>query len=126
MRLARFASVGLATNAIYFAALAVCQLALHTPLWLGAALAYGLSAVFNYLAQRRYTFQSDAAHSAALPKYIVVQGVALALNSLILEVLVTRIGLHYLLAQGLALVATTAWSYVAQRAWVFSRSLPSR
>jgi putative flippase GtrA len=41
------------------------------------------------------------------------------LNATILEVLVTRLGFAYLLGQGVALVATTCWNYVAQKSWVF-------
>lgn len=120
MQIARFVLVGLVTNAVYLAALAVCQYALGTVLWLGAALAYVASAVFNYMAHRQFTFRSGAGHIDALPRYAAVQGVGLAINSGLLAVLVTRFQWNFALVQVLALIAVTAWSYVAQRVWVFA------
>jgi putative flippase GtrA len=120
MQIARFVLVGLVTNAVYLAALAVCQFALGTMLWMGAALAYVASAVFNYMAHRRFTFRSGAGHLDALPRYAAVQGVGLAINSVMLAVLVTRLGWHFALVQVLSLIAVTAWSYAAQRIWVFA------
>jgi putative flippase GtrA len=120
MQLARFVLVGLVTNAVYLAVLALCQYVLGTVLWLGAALAYVVSAVFNYMAHRQFTFRSGAGHLDALPRYAAVQGVGLAINSGMLAVLVTRLGWNFALVQVLALIAVTTWSYVAQRIWVFA------
>lgn len=120
MQIARFVVVGLVTNAVYLAVLALCQYTLGTMLWLGAALAYVASAVFNYMAHRRFTFRSGAGHLEALPRYTAVQGVGLAINSVMLAILVTRLGWSFALVQVLALIAVTAWSYAAQRLWVFA------
>ena len=120
MQAVRFIAVGVVSNLVYFGVLAVCQYLVGTALWVGAALAYLLSAVFNYLAHRSFTFRSGAGHLVALPRYCVVQGTALALNSGALEVLVSRGGYSYVWVQVLALAIVTAWTYAAQRAWVFS------
>ena len=120
MQAARFIAVGAASVLVYFGVLAVCQHLLGTALWAGAALAYVLSAVFNYHAHRSFTFRSNAGHRLALPKYLIVQGVGLALNSVFLDVLVSRAGFSYVWVQVFALATVTAWTYAAQRFWVFS------
>ena len=108
------------SNVVYFAALAALSAFLSQPLWFHAGIAYLLSTIVNYSLHYRVTFRSTAGHGAAVARYIPVQLVGLTLNSAILYALVTELGLHYLLGQVVAIVATTTWSYLANRNWVFA------
>lgn len=117
---ARFIGAGVVSNIIYFAALALLVIFLPGPLWLHAGIAYLLSAVINYVMHYSVTFRSTTGHGLTISRYIPVQGTALLMNSWLLDLLVSRGELHYLLGQLVALVATTAWSYFANRNWVFS------
>jgi putative flippase GtrA len=117
----RFGLVGVLTNVVYFGALGVLTFTTALPLWLAGGLSYALSMVVNYLVQRRATFRSERAHVKAGPRYLVVQLIGLCLNSLLLDVLVTRLGVHLLAGLAVALAVVMLWSYLAQKLWVFRR-----
>lgn len=124
-QVARFGAVGVLSNLVYFAALALaCPLA-GLPLWLGSALAYAVSMALNYLMQRRVTFQSERPHGELLLPYVAVQLASLALNSALLALLVTHLDLHFAVGQTVALIATTTLNFVCQKLWVF-RHRPRR
>jgi putative flippase GtrA len=108
---ARFIGTGAMSNVVYFAVLGVLVWLFVKPLWLYAGIAYLTSAVANYLLHHTVTFRSKARHSFALSRYVPVQAVALLTNSWLLDLLVSKWGLHYVLGQFMALVITTTWSY---------------
>lgn len=121
VELTRFGLVGILTNVVYFGALYCSRPLMGLPLWLASGISYALSMLVNYLLQRRVTFRSDRPHVEAGARYLGVQLTALGLNSLLLDLLVTRLGAHFALGQGVALVVTTSWSYICQKLWVFKR-----
>lgn len=116
----RFISAGVISNVVYFASLGALSAIFREPLWLHAGIAYLLSTVVNYLLHYKVTFRSISGHGMAVKRYIPVQAIALATNSWLLYLLVSQIGMHYLLGQLVAIVATTTWSYLANRNWVFA------
>jgi putative flippase GtrA len=116
----RFVQVGVASNLVYFGVLGLLHILLKVELWLGAAIAYAASTVVNYSLHHRHTFRSAERHSQALGKYAVVQASMLAVNSLLLHLLVTRAGGHYLVAQVIAIGVVTCLTYLLSRHWIFS------
>jgi putative flippase GtrA len=118
----RFIGAGVMSNVVYFSSLGVLVAVFHEPLWLYAGVAYLLSTVANYLLHYTITFRSDSQHSLAIKRYVPVQAIALAMNSWILYFLVSHLGLHYVFGQVVAIGATTTWSYLANRNWVFASS----
>lgn len=81
---------------------------------------YALSAIFNYWANHKVTFQSDQAHHVALPRFAAVLVVGLALNALLVAIGTKVVGLHYLLAQLFATIAVLAFNFIANRHWAFA------
>jgi putative flippase GtrA len=120
--LARFVIAGGLTNVVYFGVLYLTARVAAWPLWLASGVSYGLSMMVSYLLQRHLTFRSDRPHGEAGIRYVCVQLIGLALNSLLLALLVTRLSLHFVIGQAVALVVTTAWGYVAQKLWVFKHA----
>jgi putative flippase GtrA len=108
------------STVVYFGILGALLAFFQEPLWLHAGVAYLLSTVANYLLHYTITFRSSSQHGLAISRYVPVQVIALALNSCILYSLVSHLGLHYVFGQAVAIVATTTWSYLANRNWVFS------
>lgn len=121
----RFVQVGLASNLVYFGVLGLLHILLKVELWLGAAIAYAASTVVNYSLHHRHTFRSAERHSRALVKYAVVQAGMLAVNSLLLHLMVTRAGGHYLVAQVLAIGVVTCLTYWLSRHWIYAPAKPS-
>lgn len=54
-------------------------LVLVVPSWVVSVVTYGVLIVPTYLMHRRYAFRSEVAHERALPRYILVQIMSLAL-----------------------------------------------
>lgn len=48
---------------------------------LAAGIGFGLSALFDYAANARDTFKATGAHVQSQPRFVVVAGIGLALNS---------------------------------------------
>lgn len=117
----RFGIVGALSTGLYLLILYPTKQYVPGPLWLVSAIAYFMSMAVNYAAQRRVTFRSDRRHQEAITRFIVVQLTALVINSVILDILVQRAGYPFWFGQGVAVGATSVFSYVAQKIWVFWR-----
>jgi putative flippase GtrA len=118
-RLPRFLVVGAWNTAVgyaIFVALALAFPALHHQVIL--AIAFAISAVHAYAMQRYFVFRSANPMAGEFARFVAVNLVALALNAVFLEVL-TRAGLPVLLAQAVAVVATTVVQFVLHQAWSF-------
>jgi len=90
------------------------------PRWIISAICYGLFIVPVYLLQRRFSFQSDAPHRHALPRYVLAQVASLCLASVFSFVAYGTLGLPTLPAAMLVIGLTSGVSYMVLRRWVFS------
>ncbi len=116
----RFAGVGgIATGLMYVLLIAQVE-SLAVPAVIASAVAYSLSAVFNYIANYHFTFSSQAPHQRALPRFALVAAAGLALNTLIMYLLTSVVSAHYLLAQILATIVVLIWNFAANRCWTYA------
>lgn len=79
-----------------------------------------IGAAVNYTLNRRFTFDSNAAHGPALAKFFAVAGAGLGLNWLLMLMLTSASTLHYLVAQLLSTGAVLLWGFTANRLWTFA------
>ncbi len=89
--------------------------------WLVSACCYAAFIVPVYLLHRRFTFGSDASHGQALPRYVAVQMMALALASMFSFLLHGAFALPSLMAAILVIALTSGLNYLVLRAWAFKR-----
>lgn len=115
----RFGVSGLATEVIYFALLWVSSMWPTLPMWWRATMAYAGSIVFNYFAQRTFTFRSRKQHSHSTPRFLAVHAVGMALNSGTLGIMVDWLELSFLVSQVVAIGLVAVWSYFGQKRWAF-------
>jgi len=92
----------------------------EVPRWLVSALCYGLFIVPVYLLHRRFSFNSDAPHGHALPRYIAVQLASLALAAIFSFVAYGVMGLPTFGAGALVIALTSGVNFVVLRRWAFS------
>ena len=113
-----FLAIGVATTAAHYAVLiALVEAWAFNPV--GATTAGFLAAVLlSYLLNRRYTFDERPAFRAGLLKYFAIASVGLVLNAGTM-MLLTRWGLHYVLAQIIASGVALFWNFLAARFVVF-------
>jgi putative flippase GtrA len=76
----------------------------------------------TYLAQRRFTFQSDREHLSALPRYAGTQLIGNGVGLLGAEMFPTAIRSHALLAFSIIAVVVATTNYGCLKFWAFRRS----
>jgi len=79
-----------------------------------------LSAVVNYLLNRRFTWASLAPHRVAARRFATVLLIGLALNVLGMRLLHGYLHWHYVFAQVLTTVVTLLWNFTGHRRWTFA------
>ncbi|MFG1345895.1 GtrA family protein [Xanthobacter autotrophicus DSM 431] len=121
-----FVGVGLAATSAHFAALALVV----EKGWLGpvagSAVGFVVGGVVSYTLNRRFTFESSRSHAGAVPRFLVVALVAFVLNGVLMDVLVHRLGLFYLLAQAITTGIIMLWTFSGYRIWAFAHRTGAR
>jgi putative flippase GtrA len=92
------------------------------PAWLVSSLCYAAFIVPVYLMHRRYSFRSAAAHSRALPRYVLVQLCGLGLATAFSYIAYGVIGLPTLAAALVVIVLTSGVNFLVLRRWAFAEA----
>jgi putative flippase GtrA len=114
----KFGLVGACSVAVYFAALLglrhqIPQIALLT------MTCYVLSAVFNFAAQRGFTFRARRPKPGTLIRYVAQHGILMGLNSVLMIIFVQSIGLPLVPAQFITTATVAAASFGLSYLWVY-------
>lgn len=91
------------------------------PAWIASALCYAAAVVPAYLLHRRFSFHSDAPHSRAFSRYVLVQLSAIVLASLFSFVAYGVVGLPTLAAAITVSALTAAVNFTVLKLWAFGR-----
>lgn len=117
----KFSLVGVAATLTTCAVLILLVEVLHWGAVPASVAGYLAGAGVNYVLNYRFTFSSTQRHRVAIPRFLAIVAVGLALNSGIMHLAVNRLGIHYLLAQLLAVAIVLMWSFTMNRLWAFAR-----
>jgi putative flippase GtrA len=90
--------------------------------WLVSVLCYAAFILPVYFAHRRFSFQSDAPHARALPRYVGVQLGGLGLATLFSYLAYRLLALPTLSASILVIGLTAGINFMVLRLWAFARS----
>ena len=90
------------------------------PDWLMGALCYALFIVPTYLAQRRFSFRSDARHQVAFPRYAAVQAISLGLVAVLSFVFYSVLGIAAPVGALIVAAIAAGASFMLLRLWAFS------
>jgi putative flippase GtrA len=116
----RFASVGVVGTIVqYFTLVILVELTGAGPV-LSSGFGFILGAFTNYYLNYRYTFRSDKHHHRALPKFMLIAAVGLAINSGIMRLGTSFFALQYLVVQIFATGLVLIWNFAGNRIWTFS------
>src|SRR4030042_3039684 len=74
----------------------------------------------SYYGNHYFTFQSDRAHSYALPRYIIVSITALLLNTVIIFLTVNILGWWYMYSQAITVFVIPLSNFLLNFYWSFS------
>lgn len=121
--LVAFLTIG-GAGAVAFVVLSTGMIWLNTGVddWKVNAACYASLIVPVYLMHRRFSFQSDAPHGQALPRYMAVQGMALLLAALFSYVVHGILAVPTLPASILVITLTSGINFVVLRSWAFART----
>ena len=117
-RFVRYALVGAVATAAHYALLAIVVEWLRWPAWIGSGLGAVLGAQVAFFGNRVFTFGHEG---EVLPAWLKFQGTAVAgavLGMLIVGAAV-HLGLHYLVGQVIATLASLVLTFLINRAWTF-------
>jgi putative flippase GtrA len=115
----RFLLVGGFCTAIQYVLLILLKQTLLLPATAASTVGYLVSALMNYALSHSFTFRSSAPHDRALPRFLLVGVVGLALNAAVVFIGTELIGVHYMIAQLAATAATLLWNFCANLLWTF-------
>jgi putative flippase GtrA len=120
--LMRFVGIG-ALGALAFVVLSSIIIGMRTGFenWMVNTACYAALIGPVYLLHRRFSFQSNAAHRRALPRYLTVQGMALLLAALFSYVAHGVFMLPTLAASLVVIALTASINFVILRTWAFAR-----
>lgn len=124
LQILSFGWVGLVATGAHFATLALLvEREIAGPV-AGSVAGSLVGAVVSYVLNRLFTFDSTRSHAGAVPRFAVVALGAFILNGVLMDVLVHRLGVYYLLAQVFSTGITLIWTFSGYRIWAFAdRSL---
>lgn len=114
---AKFGVVGLTTVGLYFVVLALARPLIANVVAL-SLFAYVVSAVFNFVAQARFTFGSTPT-GARLLRYILMHLLCMGLNAALIHTLIERMGVAFYPAQILVTFVIAGTSFILSRLWVY-------
>jgi putative flippase GtrA len=90
--------------------------------WIVNTICNGVLIVPVYLLHRLYSFQSEASHWQALPRYLAVQGMALLLAALFSFVIHGVTALPSVVVSILVIALTSGVNFMVLRGWAFARA----
>lgn len=120
MRFIKFLAVGGSATAIQYAIFLLLIHQQQTPI-VATSIGYIISSIFNYLLNYYATFASTAKHQIAIIKFSTVAALGLIINGTIVYGL-TKIHIHYLIAQIAATLAVLLFNYFMHKYWTYKNS----
>lgn len=123
-RFTAFAGIGAIGTLCHFLVLTLCVDGLRLGPVAGSSLGAIAGALVNYWLNYHWNYRSRRRHRVALTRFLVVATIGFSLNALAMEALAVRLGLHYLLAQGLATAFVLVWNFSANHWWTFRGEAP--
>ena len=103
-----------------YAVLIVGVEGLHLDAVMASVAGYGLGVIVNYSLNYRFTFNSEQHHHVVLPKFLIVAGSGMIINASVMYAGIKWIGIHYVLAQLVAVLIVFTLSFAANRLWTFA------
>ena len=115
----RFLLVGASATGLQYLILIGMVEYIHIYPVTASAIAFTLSAVFNYYFSYKFTFRSTESHRSASAKYVIIALGALFMNTAIFRLAYTTIALGYIVSQVAATVVVLVFNFLMNKFWTF-------
>ncbi|HWH94098.1 MAG TPA: GtrA family protein [Baekduia sp.] len=119
-QLARFTAVGASGYVVNLATFAVCVHVADLDFRIAAVVAFVVAVTNNFWWNRHWTFDARAGHAGRqAARFLVVSLGAFLVNLVLLEVLVSVVGVKEIAAQAVAVAAATPCNFIGNKLWTF-------
>jgi putative flippase GtrA len=116
----KFGLVGATTAAIYFLVMWLADAILGLPYIVAVSLAYFVSTVFHFLANRHFTFAAaHGRHESQMARYLLMWFINYLITILVVGLCVERLQLSPHIGVCVSVLFTMCVGYVLGRYWVF-------
>jgi len=119
IKFSKFALVGSSGVLVNTGVLFLLYRYAHLPLIVASALAVETAIVNNYLWNDRWTFGENNTSLMRFARFNLVSLGGLIITTVVLYLLVTFLGMHYLVANLLAIGLATAWNFGLSMYWTW-------
>lgn len=120
VELVKFSAVGASGYVVNLAVYATLVKGLGVHYILAALLAFCVAVTNNFLWNRHWTFKATDGHMGfQAARFFAVSVMALGLNLIVLELLVSFAGLEKIPSQAIAILAATPLNFVGNKLWSF-------
>lgn len=121
--LARFLIVGGSGTAVNYLVLTLTFHYLHWPLILAALISNETAMICNFFCHEHWTFNGDrhGTRKVRFGRYQLVATGGIIITSVFLDILV-RFGLHYLVANAVAIAIAVSWNFAMSHRWAWRRA----
>jgi putative flippase GtrA len=127
MQLVKFSLVGASGYVINLAVYSALLKGADVHYRTAAVLAFCVAVTNNFLWNRHWTFKATEGHMGfQAARFFTVSVVALGLNLVVLEVLVSAGDVEKVLAQAIAILAATPLNFIGNKLWSFGEPAPRR
>ena len=119
-RFIRYSAVGVLATATHYLVLIACVELAHWPAYLSSGIGAVIGAQVAYAGNRWFTFAHTGAIGASWPRFQITAVIGALLGMAIVAAGV-RVGVHYLIAQVVATLASLVLTFAVNRAWTFAK-----
>jgi putative flippase GtrA len=127
VQLVKFSAVGASGYVVNLAVYTTLVKGLGVHYILAALLAFCVAVTNNFLWNRHWTFRATKGHMGfQAARFFTVSLLALGLNLVVLEVLVSIGDVEKVLAQAIAILAATPLNFIGNKLWSFGKPAPRR
>lgn len=120
-QIVRFGVSGLSSTFVYFGCMNLLVLAMHIEPLAASVIGYGLSVVFSYLMQSRFTFRAKEDSRRQMFRFLITSLFGFAVSYFSIVYFSEILGLHYVFGALMVCVILPLANYFIFKRWVFAR-----
>ena len=116
----RYGLTGAVATACHYIILLCLVELLSVQTWAAAGFGAFFGAVVAYFGNRKFTFNSAISQRQSLPRFFMIAGLAIAMNSSLVWLITHYFNLYYFVAQLIATVIVLVVTYQLNKQWTFA------
>ena len=117
----KYVAVGGASAAIEFSLFSLFYLVLAWPLLVANSCGLAITLLFHFNMQKRWTFRDSQSLRRQLPRYLLMVSIAALMNTALIYLFVSKLGMHAQLAKILQIGLVFGFTFTFSRLIVFAR-----